>query len=89
MMQLVGFKTGFCHFCRYETETKPYPRYTDEYGKVHKDARGTPIKCCDVYLCEFCCMLSPNDMKNTDLRVLNWGLNHILKKLKGKNEQDN
>ena len=80
-MQCLGIETGFCDFCRYETETKPYPCYTDEDGETHTDNDGKLIKLYDMYLCEFCCNLSRNDMKNPVMRILNWGFNYTLKKL--------
>ena len=81
------FKTGFCHFCAYETETKPYKVYDTRHDTMYLDME----KCSEdlynksvIYLCEFCCMLSINDRKNNTLRTLNWGLNHILKRLREK-----
>ena len=54
----IGFETGFCHFCRYETKTKRHGEF---------------------YFCVFCEQTSVNDRKSSLLRVLNWGLNYILK----------
>jgi hypothetical protein len=84
-MQLLGFKTGFCHFCRYETDTEPYDigesiLDASEPDGLSKTEHGFYERE-NIWLCDFCAMLSRNDMKNKDFRVLNWGLNHILKKL--------
>jgi len=70
----IGFKTGFCHFCRYEVETKPYMLY-------QSDKTGQVVPCEEIYLCDFCAMLSRRDRENKLLRNLNWGLNHVLKTL--------
>jgi hypothetical protein len=59
----IGFETGYCQFCGYAVETKPYPDGDQP----------------EIWLCEFCEQLSRNDRKNRDLRVINWGFNHLLK----------
>jgi hypothetical protein len=81
-MDALGFETGFCHFCRYETATKPYPIGPFIFGPedIEKTEDGH-YKREPIWLCDFCCMLSCNDMKDKSLRALNWGLNHILKRL--------
>ncbi len=78
------FETGFCHYCRYETETKPYPigpQILDKDGGAKLTEKGFYIFE-DVWLCEFCCMLSRNDMKEIQNRVINWGMNHIMKEVR-------
>ena len=73
-LQSLGFETGVCHFCKFQTKTNPF-----FIRKINTE----------VWLCNFCMTLSYRDMEDKYSRIyelINYNSNYILEQLANKME---